>query len=205
MSTSTITIVNKAGQLFYKYGIKSVTMDDIAREAGISKKTLYQFITDKNQIVQSFLTNKYDEFRESLNVIEESSVNTIIGMFKISEILADYIKKYSPAFVYDLRKYYVELYEEWIKNYHLLFENAIVNNIHKGKAELLYRDDVDEKMIAKLITSLFEDIPRSDHFTQEEYFSDDFPLKTCSYHIRGIATKKGIRLLEDYLTQIESN
>ena len=183
-------------QLFIKYGIKSVTMDDIARHLGISKKTLYQYFADKRDLVEKivlFHINKHNsEFKEK----EFEKLNAIDILLTVSKNVMALLEEFTPSICYDLQKYYPEIHKIFSdhKNKHI-FENVKMNII-KGMAEGLYRKDIDPDIISTIYVSRIEMI-----FNYETFPSDKFSLmqvfdEAFRYHIHGIASKKGIEYYE---------
>jgi AcrR family transcriptional regulator len=179
-----------------KYGIKSVTMDDVARELAISKKTLYQYFSDKNDLVHKVVEL---EMRERTGYFEKmccDNMNAIEQVFEVHKILHKMIKDYNPATEYDLKKYYPELYTKIIKARRERIYNNIIANLKKGKAEGLYRSELNEDIIAKLQISRVEAAFDNQIFSQDEMLSDRIFIEIFVYHIRGIATEKGLKELD---------
>ncbi|MHC1704520.1 MAG: TetR/AcrR family transcriptional regulator [Tenuifilaceae bacterium] len=198
-------ILLKVRELYMKYGIKSITMDDVARELGISKKTLYQLVSDKDDLVGKFIdfeiVNKQTEicncFKNYLNAIE--------GLFEISLFMNKAMKDQNPATEYDLKKYYPHHYQKILKARREGMYSYILLNLKQGKTEGLYREDMNEEIIAKLYLSRAENAHFTDIFTVEEFTSIKLFFELLTYHIRGIATEKGIKVLENKIKELENN
>src|ERR1035437_2884162 len=103
-------LLSKVRCLYMKYGIKSVTMDDVARELGISKKTLYQYVNDKNELVQKVVEMELDDKAEGFSKMNCSGLNAIEELFEVHKMIRQMLKDYNPSTEYDLRKYYPELF-----------------------------------------------------------------------------------------------
>jgi TetR/AcrR family transcriptional regulator, cholesterol catabolism regulator len=198
-------ILFKVRELYKNYGIKSITMDDVARELGISKKTLYQYVTDKDDLVGKFIDNEiklrmtgiYECFKSGLNAIEE--------LFEISIFMNKLMKDQNPVTENDLKKYYPHHYQKTLNTRREGINNYILLNLRKGIDEGLYRKDMNVEVIAKIYLSRLEIIHKNDLFTVEELTSNRLFTELLVYHIRGIATSKGIVILENKIKTLEKN
>lgn len=191
-------ILQKVTALFFKYGIKSVTMDDIARELGMSKKTLYQFFENKNdllaQIIQ--LESLRDE-KMTCFVMQnsENAVDELMGFAKHG--VEEFAKlKSSPTIVYDLQKYYRDIWIQFETGINERMYEGTKNNIERGKNEGLYRLDVNADVIAKLYVRQMMTIIDEDIFPSKNHDKVRLFQQYLIYHIYGIATPKGIALFD---------
>ncbi|MFW6218531.1 MAG: TetR/AcrR family transcriptional regulator [Bacteroidota bacterium] len=189
-------ILERVNCLYQKYGIKSVTMDDVARELGISKKTLYNHVKDKTELVTMAvdieMASKETCFRDIFN----KNLNAIDELLEINRFVNDMVKEYNPSREYDLRKYYPELYAKIRDiNMNRMYE-AARDNIIKGKKEGLYRNELDETLIAKLHVARIIGMHENPMMTLEEYTSLKTFMEIITYHIRGIANERGIQYFE---------
>lgn len=196
-------ILSRVHDLYIKYGIKSITMDDVARELSISKKTLYQFVTDKDDLVGKFVDNEINQRKDGICTCFKPGCNAIEDLFEISLFMNKLMKDYSPATEYDLKKYYPHHFEKIVTTREEGIFNYILLNLKKGKVEGLYRDEINEDIIAKLYLSRFESSRFNDLFSAEDFSSLKLFMELLTYHIRGIATKKGIAVLEKRLNELE--
>jgi len=194
-------ILAKSYELFNKYGIRSITMDDVCRELGISKKTLYDYIENKEDLVRKFVENDRLQRQEAFQQILNKHYNAIEELFEVHKLIKQMINEYNPSTEFDLKKYYPEIYKD-IKNSKLqkMYE-AVLENLKKGKKEGFFRNEMNETIIAKLYVSRIQASCESDIFTAEEYMSSDLINEIVVYHIRGIANKKGIEILEKILKE----
>jgi AcrR family transcriptional regulator len=188
-----------------KYGIKSVTMDDVARELGISKKTLYQYVNDKNELVKKVVELDLNEKGEFFSKMCCPGLNAIEEIFEVHKMVQQMLKDYNPSTEYDLRKYYPELYTSIVKVRRERIFNNILSNLQKGKKEGLYRVELNDELIAKLQLSRVETAFDDKIFTQEELLSPKVFYELFVYHIRGIANEKGLTVLEHKLKELEHN
>ncbi len=197
-------IALKVKDLFKKYGIKSVTMDDVSHELGISKKTLYEYFSDKSTLVKKVIDCEIElrekHFEEFVNLPES---NAIMDMLSIYRIYRQVLKEHNPSFEYDLKKYYPDIFGELQKIKRKRIKESVLANLKKGKAEGFYRNDLDEEIIAKLYVLRIESLMDTDLFTMEERFSPGFWHQLFLYHLYGILSKKGYEFLEEHLDEIE--
>jgi AcrR family transcriptional regulator len=198
-------ILIKTRELYMKYGIKSITMDDVATELGISKKTLYQYVTDKDDLVGKFIENEIEQRQGELFKCFQIGFNAIEELFEISVFMNKLFRDQNPATEYDLKKYYPHHYQRIVETRRVRMYNYILQNLEKGKKEGLYRDEMNESVIAKLYLSISENIHFSELFTVEEFTSIKLFSELISYHVRGIATEKGIVVLEKKIKDLETH
>ncbi len=197
-------ILLKVRELYTKYGIKSITMDDVARELSISKKTLYQHVTDKDDLVGKFIDSEIELRREEICNCFKAGFNAIEELFEISRYMNKLMREQNPATEYDLKKYYPQHYQTIAKARWEGIYNYILANLKKGKKEGLYRVDMNEEIIAKLYVSRSESMHVSGLYSDEEFNSNKIFIELVTYHVRGIATEKGIIVLERKIEAFET-
>ena len=195
-------LLAKVSVLYRKYGIKSVTMDDVAHELGISKKTLYQFVSDKTELVKMVVEHVRHCNFNSMGEKEETDLNAIEELIEVSQHLNTVMKDHSPSYEYDLKKYYPDIYRNLMLARRKLMYESMISNIRKGKKEGVYRNDLDETIIAKLYLLRIENMQSSEIFGREEIHSQKFFREVFVYHIHGLATEKGLRILNDNIDKL---
>lgn len=197
------TILEKVNALYRKYGIKSVTMDDVSRELGISKKTLYQYFVDKNDLVLKIVDLEIKRRTESFEEIFSRNLNAIEELIELNRMALQMIKEYSPVIEYDMKKYYPLAHEKIHQIKSSKMYQIILQNMKKGKAEGIFRQDLREDIIAKLHVSRIMNSSDNSLFNYEETHSPAFFREFFIYHIRGIANEKGLAILENCLPNLE--
>jgi TetR/AcrR family transcriptional regulator, cholesterol catabolism regulator len=198
-------ILFRVRDLYRKYGIKSITMDDVASELGISKKTLYQFVADKDDLVGKYIDYEIELRQEEICKCFKIGFNAIEELFEISGFMNKMMRDQNPATEHDLRKYYPHHYQKTVKTRRERMYSYVLSNLRKGKEEGLYRKDMDEEIIAKLYLSRSENIHFNELFTIEEFTSVKLFTELLVYHVRGIATEKGIIVLEKKIKELETD
>lgn len=193
-------ILKKVSALYNRYGIRSITMDDVARELCISKKTLYQFVSDKEDLVEKVLmfeiSNRqaFDNGKKLRNAIED--------LFEVHNMINKIIRETNPSKEYDLQKYYPEINKKIVDIKRDITMKAMLYNIKKGKREGLYRKDLNETIISKMYLLRMNQILMIDADAVKEYTSSKFILEMFIYHIRGMATQKGIEFLDNNIDKL---
>jgi TetR/AcrR family transcriptional regulator, cholesterol catabolism regulator len=196
-------ILVKVRELYMKYGIKSVTMDDVARELSISKKTLYQYVTDKDDLVGKFIDNEITTTQEEICKCFRIGFNAIEELFEISIFMNKLMRDQNQATEHDLMKYYPSHYQKTVKARREGIFNYILTNLKKGIKEGLYRKEMNKEVIAKLYLWRSENVHFNELFTVEEFTSIKLFVELLTYHVRGIATEKGIIVLEEKVKELE--
>jgi AcrR family transcriptional regulator len=195
-------LLSKVSALYQKYGIKSVTMDDVAHELGISKKTLYQFVADKTELVQMVVEHVRQCHFTSMKKEDGTEPNAIEELIEVSQRLNTLMRDHSPAYEYDLRKYYPDIYRNLMSARRKQMYESMISNIRKGKKEGIYRRELDEKIIAKLHLLRIENLQTSEIFEKEEMHSQRFFREIFIYHINGLATEKGRKVLREKIGKL---
>lgn len=188
-------IVEGARVLYDKYGIKSVTMDDVAKHLGISKKTLYQFVKDKADLVEKVVTDELDKDMKVFEGILRRNLNAIDELFELNGYVKRIIREYHPSKEYDLQKYYPELFARMKEMRVDNMYHTIKNNMQKGVREGMFREDINAETIARFHIFRMENIYEHNLCSMEELLSDDYLNEIFKYHIHGIANQNGL----DYL------
>jgi TetR/AcrR family transcriptional regulator, cholesterol catabolism regulator len=198
-------ILHKVRSMYMRYGIKSVTMDDVSHELGISKKTLYQYVKDKSELVTLVIDEEMEVHSKSFSNLFGSGLNAIEELVEVHKGVIKIMKEHNPSVEYDLKKYYPEQYERIISMRRERMYNNVLNNLIKGKQEGLYRSEIDEVIIAKLQLLRIENTFDNPFFSAEEMTSDKAFREMFIYHLRGIASEKGLEILKEKLKELEIN
>lgn len=197
MEVKAKSIAVRSRDIFMKYGIRSVSMDDISRQLGMSKKTLYQHFENKSDLVRQVLQDSHEDFEASIeNVLSEGN-NAIDDLLDISLFIAEHMKEVNVVVTFDLQKYYPELYREYLDKKRNFAFNYLTGNLLKGIREDLYRDDLSIELIAKLYVQKIEDLHDPRVYDAEKIsFTEVFEVM-FENHIRGIANENGINYFNE--------
>ena len=204
-STRTATVpsdyklLKSSMELFLKYGIKSVSMDDIAKLLGISKKTIYTVVDNKKELVKAAVEIFIKEEQVLIKNLTEQSTNAIDEMVAIANQTISLLKNMKPTLTYDLKKYYEEVWE-LIETKHFSFiEHIIKNNVTRGIKEGLFRSNLNPVVISQLYLGMAH-LVVSEQFTRSHTYSiKELYEEMVNYHLNGIINEKGRNELDAIL------
>ena len=197
MNSKQIDILQRASLVFMKLGIKSVTMDDIATQLGISKKTLYNHFRDKNQLVENIIKSKIAEDRNVFQKASLESINAIEEMFMHSKYVIETFKAVNPTVFHDLQKNYPSAWQLTVNHKWDFVYNQFLKNIDRGVKEGIYRVDIHKEIYSRMFVSQIEIIVEGDVFPWPEFKYETVFLENFRLHIRGIANEKGLEYFQD--------
>ena len=162
-------IIESALNLFMREGVKTVNMDDISSFMGISKKTLYQYVNNKADLVEKAFRLYQSRILGMISNIQEKNENAIDELFKIDEKLCLMLKNRPPRLINNLKKYYPNVWEilDEIKKKHLF--TCITENMDRGKEQGLYRNEVNSNIIAKLMMNTVDALVDDATFPLTQY------------------------------------
>ncbi len=190
-------IIEGALKLFMRDGVKSVNMDDVSTFLGISKKTLYQHVDNKGDLLEKAFRLYQNRILDIINTIQKKNENPIDELFDIDEQVCHILKNRPPMLINNLEKYYPSVWEilEVVRKEHIF--SCVTQNIERGKSHGLYRKTVNSDIIAKLMMNTIEALVDDELFPLTQYDFKSLLKENRIYHIRGIATSKGINYLEE--------
>jgi len=198
---SRISLIESARELFLKYGVKSVSMDDIARLLGISKKTIYSYVCNKSELVEEAIKAFVQEEEEIVNEITASSHNAIEEITAIAAYVMKSLRKMKPTLIYDLQKYYGKVFRIIKQKHFRQIEYTIKNNIERGIREGFYREDLDAEIQATIYVGLSQMLVDEDTFPSGKYERTYLYKQLIKYHLNGIMNDKGRKELKKYLNK----
>ncbi len=189
-------ITEKAIRLFLKYGIKSLTMDDVARELGISKKTLYQYFEDKNDLVKKVATLNLQQEQCKIQEALKYSANAIEEMLNINRCVREQVKDMHPSILFDLQKYHPEAYEIFKQHKFSYVMQIMLKNLNRGIEEGIYRKDLHPEIVARIYVGRIDLIMDGELFPSDVFSFVDVYMEMIRYHLFGVVNTKGLKLLE---------
>ncbi|HEU4574347.1 MAG TPA: TetR/AcrR family transcriptional regulator [Chitinophagaceae bacterium] len=191
-------ILEKAHELFVRYGIRSVSMDDIATQLGMSKKTLYQYFADKEELVDAVLTNVIEGNQEECRMDRQQAENSIHEIFLAFDMVRELFTEMHPSIIFDLQKYHPAVYRKLEQHKHEFMYKMIKENLESGIADGLYRSDINVDILTRFrIESMM--LP----FNHEVFPTNRTQLveitREILFHfLYGLVTAKGQKLIEKY-------
>lgn len=197
--TQEIEMVNGAMGLFDKYGIRSVTMDDVAREMSVSKKTLYKYFENKADLVHKCVMTIFDQIQSSMLEIHGTAQNAIDELFDIDKVVRQILKDHNPGLHFQLHKYYPQTAKAMYEGRVDLINNMISENIDNGKNAGLFRQEINTEIITHLYCCKMDNIADDKEDLMQKFHTKKVMRQALEYHVRGIASPKGIKYLEERL------
>ncbi len=189
-------ILSESLLLFKKFGIRSVSMDDIAKELGMSKKTIYQYVANKSELVEMVLNIMLQ--RESTVCIngDTEKMNAIDILLAVSHNVSNQMKDLNPSNAFDLQKYYPVIYREFIikKRDHVF--KQVKQNFAQGIEEGIYRNDLDIDLVARLYIQKLVDVHDPEFLSSVSFSFEKVFQVMFDNHIRGIANAEGLAYYE---------
>lgn len=196
-------IIERATQIFMQYGIKSVNMDDMARHLGVSKKTLYVYVKDKEELVQKTMDFFCTTEDQQIETISGKQLNAIDESLEIMKWVLDLLKNLHPSITYDLEKYHPEIYHHMKGNRHQSIFSCMMANMKKGQKEGYYRKDFTPEIIVRIYMEHMNLLLDNHTFPAGQWKLADLYKESFIYHIRGIASQKGLDYLKEKTKQLK--
>ncbi|MBC7696180.1 MAG: TetR/AcrR family transcriptional regulator [Burkholderiales bacterium] len=185
-------------ELFFKYGIKRVTMDDIAKELGMSKKTIYQYYKEKDDIVNQLCEIEMTKHQKKFEDVFSQSNDPIHEIMLISENMKEMMQHINPIFFLDLQKFHPNAFIQFQAFKENCAYKDILRNIKKGKEEGYYKTDIDEEFTARYRLAQIDMLMFGNYFSFDKLsFSKSHEL-VLDMFVYGICTLKGHRLINEY-------
>ncbi len=199
------SLIEGCYKIFTEHGIRNISMDDLSRMMGISKKTLYQFVENKVDLLKKISLYIQETIRTRMEELKKTDLNAIDILLEMSKIASSKHLRINPMITFEFRKYYPQVFEDYIcVKKELIIEN-VKKNIDQGIKEGLYRQDLNKDIIAHLYFKKIEDFHNPDltdlqNFSYENVFEVMF-----ENHIRGITNQKGIEYFEKQKKKLNFN
>ncbi len=189
-------IIETSLELFLQRGCKTVTMDDIAKENGISKRTLYENFTDKSQLLEECIQLMYIQMREYSANFRDKSNNVIDVLFQLHDSQSDVLLDLKKNFFIELKRYYYELYKKSIEHFIDFHRKMTHDFIIRGQREGLIKKEINTELVSKIIIEISGIIENSEVFTLKNYSRKDLFREVIIFYIRGICTLEGIKTID---------
>jgi TetR/AcrR family transcriptional regulator, cholesterol catabolism regulator len=205
MDDKILHILEQVRRLYHRYGIKSVTMDDVAKHLCISKKTLYEYFKDKEDLVKNIVLLDHSNRNKFFSEIGNKNLNAIEELFEVYRMINIMFRDYNASMEYDIHKYYPDLFSQVKEIRRKKMYDTLYSNMNKGKKEELYRKDLNSKIIARLHVFKVENMFDNDIFTMEELSSVKVFNEVFVYHMQGIMSEKGRTFFESNFTRLKAD
>ncbi|MDG1714736.1 TetR/AcrR family transcriptional regulator [Lacinutrix sp.] len=197
-------IIQKSTELFLTLGFKSVTMDDIASEMGISKKTIYVHFKNKTKLVEAVTFYLFDTICTGIDSICNTSKNPIEELYDIKMFVMQHLNNEKMSPQYQLKKYYPQIYEVLKNKQFEKMHKSVRESLVHGVNTKLFRDTIDLDFISRMYFTGMTGIKDNMFFPPENYTMDYLMESYLEYHLRAIVTKKGMTILNNFITKNQS-
>ena len=194
-------ILEKAHELFMRYGVRSVSMDDIAAQLGMSKKTLYQYYTDKEELVDAVLSTVLEKNRLECVANKQVAENAVHEIFQAFDMVQEMFSNMNPSIVFDLEKYHPAVYKKLQQHKKVFMYQIITQNLERGIKEDLYRGDIDVDVITRFRIESMMLAFDSDIFPDNRTRLLAIQEEILEHFMYGLATVKGQKLIQKYKLQ----
>lgn len=191
-------IQEKARELFDRYGIRSVSMDDIAGQLGVSKKTIYQGFTDKDELVDAVFNLHITQNKKQCLHDQEHAENAVHEIFLAMDMISELLSCMHQNILHDLEKYHPTVFKKFIQYKTDFIGKILVNNLTKGIAEGLYRQELNVDIITKMRLYTMMLSFNTELYPHSKYKVVDVEHEIIYHFLYGISTAKGVKLIEKY-------
>jgi len=193
-----IRIKEKAHVLFMQYGLRSVSMDDIAGNLGMSKKTIYQYYADKDELIEAVIN---EELQRSQHICEQDQLcsdNAIHEIFLALEMVVDMMRTMNPSLIFDMQKYHPKAFQKFQQHKNDYLYGVIRMNMERGIREGLYREDINLDILSRYrVESIM--LPFNPGFhTRVKYSLPQLQEELIIHFLFGLASQKGYKLIIKY-------
>jgi len=188
----------QAGDLFMKYGVRSVSMDDIANRLGMSKKTIYQYYADKDELVDAVIVNEITHNENCCQIDINESENAIHELFLAMDMVLEMFRSMNASVLHDLEKYHPAAFQKFLKHKNDYLYNVIRNNLVRGIKEDLYRDDINIDIISRFRVEIVM-IPFNPVFQAKvKHNLAEIEEEIILHYLYGLVNLKGHKLILKY-------
>ena len=198
-------IIKEARGLFFRVGIRSVTMDDIAAQVGMSKKTLYQHFADKDELVDNLVDGEIGLMQNETMECINNSANAIEEIFISMEMANKHFTKMNPMVLFDLHKFHFDSFQKFMDHKNTFLMSVITDNLKRGLTENLYRTATKIDIMAKYRLQMLMLPFDMEAYPPMQYNLIDVSNAMIENFLYGLSTEKGYKLIEQYKKERKSN
>ena len=199
-----IKILQGAAELFMRFGIRSVSMDNIASHLGVSKKTLYQYFKDKDEMVLSVTKAHIERDQKELDEIGKTAKNSVEELVKLSTCLRENFRDMNPSLLFDLEKYNREAWNVWLDYKNNFIKGQIQRSLKQGKDEGYFRAEIDANVMAIIRIETIQLAFDPALFPKDQYHLTEVQMQVFEHFVYGIFTDKGRKLYEKYKEKLSN-
>ncbi len=188
-------ILDTATELFLNQGFKSITMDDIAKEMGMSKKTIYSHYSNKEAIVTASAEHLFQNICGGMDHICARKANPIEELYDIKKYVLEHLKGEHTSPMYQLQKYYPKIHQSMRKGQYDYMQSCVTDNLQRGIEQALFISDINVQFVARVYFIGITGIKDESIFPPSDFPISELHDMYLEYHIRGIVTPKGRKIL----------
>ncbi|THV61760.1 TetR/AcrR family transcriptional regulator [Flagellimonas alvinocaridis] len=192
-------IIQKATELFINLGFKSVTMDDLANEMGISKKTIYSHFRNKNELVEATTMTMCDFITCGIDDIVCLQKNPIEELYEIKKFVMVHLKNEKSSPLYQLQKYYPKIHVSLKEKQYESMHGCVLENVKRGMEMEIYRSNLNVEFVSRIYFSGVMSLKDENLFPSQTFSKPDVLDQYLEYHLRGIVTPKGRKILNSII------
>ena len=192
-------IRNTASQLFLERGFKSITMDDIANEIDMSKKTIYSEYENKTSLIEDCVMAKFCVLNEGIDLIIAMEKNAIEELYEIKRFVMSHLNNEKSSSQFQLMKYYPKIHKSLKLMQFEKMHKCVLSNVERGLAQGLFRDNVNPEFVARIYFSGMNTIKDQNIFPLDLFPISELMDSFLEYHLRGIVTPKGKTILNNII------
>lgn len=190
-------ILLKANELFMRYGFRSVSMDDIARETGVSKKTIYQFYPEKEELVRAIFRQHQEQWLKNSEIIKSNAKNAIEELLLYTDLVRQQVATINPSLLFDLYKYHRTVWNEWSEYKSNIARKSVIDTLERGKSEGYFRQDIDPFILAVMRMELIEMAFNDQLFPSAGFSIKKVHAQLFDHFISGLLTDTGRELYKN--------
>ncbi|MGE6221043.1 TetR/AcrR family transcriptional regulator [Nubsella zeaxanthinifaciens] len=192
-------IIDGADKLFCQYGFKSVTMDDIAKNLGVSKKTIYQNFKDKNELINILIRDRIVNQDLQMNKCVVESENAVQEVFIGMQDMDFFLATMNPMLFYDLQKYHQEAWLNFIAFKEKEIGKTVAQNLQRGIAEGLYRQELNVEIVTRMRLNQIDTIfTQNNLYDTTKYSLANIMVEITRHFLFGICNNEGLKLIHKY-------
>ncbi|WP_420321140.1 TetR/AcrR family transcriptional regulator [Flagellimonas sp.] len=192
-------ILHKATEMFLNLGFKSVTMDDLANEMGISKKTIYSHYENKTMLVEESTMALFWFISNGIDEIIALQKNPIEELYEIKKFVMLHLKDEKSSPQYQLQKYYPKVHETLKRKQYEVMQDCVFDNVKRGVDMGIYRENLNVDFVGRIYFSGVMSIKDNDLFPKQIFSTPELMDYYLEYHLRGIVTPKGRKILNSII------
>jgi TetR/AcrR family transcriptional regulator, cholesterol catabolism regulator len=205
MNSTEEKILLSAEELIFKYGIKNITMDEIAKHLSMSKKTIYKYFKEKDEIIHSLMKHHLEQDRCRVKNVYERKLNVVEEVFELMKEMREIFTKINPIVFHELNKSYPKIWKEFQDFKYNFIEKMVEDSLIRGQKEGLIRNDIHTKLLSRLRVEIIEMSLNNEAFANEKMSLAEVQIAVTEHFLYGVCTLKGHKLINRYKNVIEED